>query len=51
MTVAADKAQYFIHLSFNSPLQFINGISSDLQKLLKYFNGAAVVEQLCFVII
>ena len=29
---------WFIHLSFDSPLQPINGVSSDLQKLLKYFN-------------
>ena len=26
----AEKAQYFVHLSFNSTLQLINGISSDL---------------------
>ena len=32
---AADK-------SFNSVLQLINGSSSDLQKLLKYFNDTAV---------
>ena len=29
-----DKTQYFVHLSFNSTLQLINVISSDLQKLL-----------------
>ena len=40
---AADKRQYFVHLSFNSTLQLINGILSDLQKLLKYFNGTAIV--------
>ena len=40
---AADKTNYFIHLSFNSTLQLINGISSDLQKLLKSFSGTAVV--------
>ena len=40
---AADKTQYFVHLSFNSILQLINGISSDLQKLLKYFNGTAII--------
>ena len=34
-----DKAQLFNHLSFNSTLQLINGISSDLQKSLRYFNG------------
>ena len=30
-------------MSFNSTLQLINGISSDLQKLIKYFNGTAIV--------
>ena len=39
----ADKAQYFVHLSFNSTLQLINHSSSDLQKLLKYFNVTAIV--------
>ena len=29
--------QYFAHLSFNSTLQLINGISSDLQKILNYW--------------
>ena len=38
---AADKTQYFVHLS--STLQLINGISSNLQKLLKYFNDTAIV--------
>ena len=42
-TPAADKAQYFVHLSFNCTLQLINGVSSDLQKLLKYFNGTAII--------
>ena len=40
---AQDKTQYFVHLSFDSTLQLINCISSDLQKLLKYFNGLAIV--------
>ena len=30
-----DKAQYFGHLRFSSTLKLINGISSELQKLLK----------------
>ena len=42
-TPAADKTQYFVHLSFNSTLQLINGVSRDLQKLLKYFNGTAII--------
>ena len=29
------KTQYFVHLSFNSTLQLINGILSDHQKLLR----------------
>ena len=45
---AADKTHYFVHLSFNSTLQLINGISSDLQKLLKYFNGTTIVAFLKF---
>ena len=40
---AADKTQHFVHLSFNSTLQLISGISSNLQKLLKYFNGTAII--------
>ena len=39
----ADKTQYFSHLGFNFTLQFINCLSSDLQKLLKYFNDTAIV--------
>ena len=31
---AADKAQYFVYLSFNATSQLINGILRDLQKLL-----------------
>ena len=37
------QIQYFVHVRFNSTLQLINGISSDCQKLLKYFNETAVV--------
>ena len=32
------KTQCFVNLSFNSPLQIINSISSELQKLLRHFN-------------
>ena len=39
----ADKTENFVHFSFNSTLQLINCISNDLQKLLKYFNGTAIV--------
>ena len=40
---ATAKTQCFIHLSFNSTFQLINGISIDLQKLLRYFKGTATV--------
>ena len=40
---SAEKTQYFLHLSFYSTLQLINGISSNLRKLLKYFDGTAIV--------
>ena len=39
----AVKTQYFVHLSFNSTLQLINCISSDMQKFPKYFNSTAIV--------
>ena len=41
---AAEKAQYFVYIWFSSILQLINDISSDLQTLLRYFNGTAIVE-------
>ena len=40
---ATDKTQCFVHLSSNSTLELINRISSDLQKLLKYFNSTAII--------
>ena len=40
---AKTKTQWFIHLSFNLTFQLINGILSDLQKLLRYFNGTAII--------
>ena len=39
---AAGKTQYFADLSFNSTFYLINGISSDLPMLRKYFNGTAI---------
>ena len=42
-TPAAAKTQCFVHLSFNSTLQLINGISIDLQILLRYINGTEIV--------
>ena len=43
-TAAAGKIQYFAHLSSNSILQLINGILSNFQKLLHYFNSTAIVR-------
>ena len=40
---AALKIQYLLLLNFNSTLQLINDISSDLHKLLRHFNGTAIV--------
>ena len=45
---AADKTQYFVHLSFSSTFQLNDSISSDPQKLLKYFNGTEIVKFLEF---
>ena len=36
------KTQYFVHLSFNSTSQLINGISRDLQKLFRYISGTTI---------
>ena len=38
-----DKKHYFVHLSFSSTLELIHDILSDLQKLLKCFNGTGIV--------
>ena len=40
--LALDKMQSSVQLSSRWTLQFISGISNDLQKLLKYFNGTTV---------
>ena len=34
-----DNTHSFFHVKFNLILQLIKGISNDLKKLLKYFNG------------
>ena len=36
---SVDNTHYFFHVKFSLILQLIKGISSDLKKLLKYFNG------------
>ena len=39
---AVVNTQFLIHFSESSIFQLINGISNDLQKLLKYFSGTAI---------
>ena len=39
----AAKTQFFVYLSFSSTSRLINGISSVLQKLLRYFNGTEIL--------
>ena len=36
---SVDNTHSFFHVKFNLILQLISGISNDLKKLLKYFNG------------
>ena len=36
---SVDSTHSFFHVKFNLILQLIKGISKDLKKLLKYFNG------------
>ena len=43
-TLPVAKTQFFVHLGFNSTLRLINGISSDIQILHRYFNGTAIAE-------
>ena len=39
---AVDNTHSFFHVQFNLILQLIKGISNDLKKLLKYFNGTTI---------
>ena len=39
-----DNIHFLLHVTSSSALQLINGISNDLQILLKYFNGTAISE-------
>ena len=41
-SAAVDNTYYFFHVKFNLILQLIKGISNDLKKLLKYFNGTTI---------
>ena len=42
-TICTSCSYYMFICPFNSTLQLINGISTNLQKLLRYFNGTAIV--------
>ena len=46
---ALDHIQFSYHFHESSTLQLINGISNDLQKLLKYFSGTAIFTPFLFV--
>ena len=39
LPLSVDNTHYFFHVKFNLILQLIKGISNDLKKLLKYFDG------------
>ena len=39
LPTSVDSTHSFFHVKFNLTLQTIKGISNDLKKLLKYFNG------------
>ena len=41
---SADNTHSFFHVKFNLILQLIKGISDDLKKLLKYFNGMTIFK-------
>ena len=45
-----DRTQFGFHVNESSTLQLINGISNDLQKLLKYFSGTTILTPFLFVI-
>ena len=47
---SVDDTHSFFHVKFNLILQLISGISDDLKKLLKYFNGTPTFT-LLFVIL
>ena len=44
------RIQFSFHVNESWALQLINGISNDLQKLLKYFSGTAIFTLFLFVI-
>ena len=41
-SAAVENTHSFYHFKFNLILQLIKGISNDLKKLLKYFNGTTI---------
>ena len=45
LPASVDNTHYFFcHVRFNLILQLIKGISNDLKKLLKYFNGTTIFK-------
>ena len=43
LSALVNEKKKLVQLSFNSNLQVIDDISSDLQELPKYFNGRAII--------
>ena len=48
--VSVNNTYSFFHVKFNLILQLIKGISNDLKKLLKYFNGTTTFTLLLVVL-
>ena len=46
-----DNTHSFFHVKFNLILQLISGISKDLKKLLKYFNGTTTFTLLLAILL
>ena len=47
---SVDNTHSFFHVKFNLILQLIKGISSDMKKLLKYFNGTTTFTVLSVIL-
>ena len=45
IAAAVVNTQFSIHFNESSAFQLINGVSNDLQNLLKHFRGAAIFAQ------
>ena len=46
LSASVDNTHSFFHVKFNLIFQLIKGISNDLKKLLKYFNGTTTFRLL-----